>query len=248
MGGSERFALLLQDGAEVDSGGRRFVIMQLIGFDLVVARNVETQELRRLAVVDLNPVGTPSSPTAVQPDLAGLDDNDWAEELERLPIAGLRSISGAEPSVPPPDLSEPPYSRIFATAPRLSGTRRAGSNASRGCRCRPSGQGRRSPGRRSPPALPAQKKQRRPATGRSRRPRSRRTPPTPSSSSCGCTARARRHPPHPSRRPQWQDDDRYLDRTKYKLLPNTGFRWSLNPSSARACLAFDAGVARVAAR
>jgi hypothetical protein len=25
-------------------------------------------------------------------------------ELERLPIAGLRSISGAEPSVPPPDL------------------------------------------------------------------------------------------------------------------------------------------------
>ncbi len=56
MGESERSGLLLQDGAEVESGGRRFLIMQLLGFDQVVARNVETQELRRLAVVDLNPV------------------------------------------------------------------------------------------------------------------------------------------------------------------------------------------------
>lgn len=56
MGESERSGRLLQDGAEVESGGRRFLIMQLLGFDQVVARNVETQELRRLAVVDLNPV------------------------------------------------------------------------------------------------------------------------------------------------------------------------------------------------
>jgi hypothetical protein len=45
-------------------------------------------ELRRLAVVDLNPVGTPSSTTPVQPDLAGLDDNDWAEARRRLELIG----------------------------------------------------------------------------------------------------------------------------------------------------------------
>jgi putative transposase len=88
MGELDRSGLLLQDGAEVDSGGRRFVIMQLLGFDLVVARDVETQELRRLAVVDLNPVGTPSSTTAVQPDLAGLDERDWAEARRRLELIG----------------------------------------------------------------------------------------------------------------------------------------------------------------
>jgi hypothetical protein len=43
--------------------------MQVISFETVVARDVETGE------------------------------------LERLPIAGRRSISGAEPSVPPPDLN-----------------------------------------------------------------------------------------------------------------------------------------------
>ena len=87
MSEPERFGLLLQDGAEVDSGGRRFVIMHLIGFDLVVARDVETQELRRLAPVDLNPVGTPSSTTPVQP-VAGLDDNDWADARRRLELIG----------------------------------------------------------------------------------------------------------------------------------------------------------------
>src|SRR5450755_3087714 len=62
--------LALKPGSEVDYGERRFAIMQVISFETVVARDVETGE------------------------------------LERLPIAGLRSISGAEPSVPAPDLSE----------------------------------------------------------------------------------------------------------------------------------------------
>src|SRR5664279_4073894 len=62
--------LALRPGSEVDYGERRFAIMQVISFETVVARDVETGE------------------------------------LERLPIAGLRSISGAEPSVPPPDLRE----------------------------------------------------------------------------------------------------------------------------------------------
>jgi putative transposase len=60
----------LKPGSEVDYGERRFAIMQVISFETVVARDVETGE------------------------------------LERLPIAGLRSISEAEPPVPPPDLSE----------------------------------------------------------------------------------------------------------------------------------------------
>jgi hypothetical protein len=33
--------LSIKDGAEVESGGRRFIIMQLIGFDYVVARDIE---------------------------------------------------------------------------------------------------------------------------------------------------------------------------------------------------------------
>jgi hypothetical protein len=61
--------LALKPCSEVDYGERRFAIMQLISFETVVARDVETGE------------------------------------LERLPIAGRRSISGAEPSVPPPDLN-----------------------------------------------------------------------------------------------------------------------------------------------
>ena len=88
MSGPERSGLLLQDGAEVESGGRRFVIMQLLGFDLVVARDAETHELRRLAVVELNPVGPPASANAVQPDLAGLDDHDWAEARRRRELIG----------------------------------------------------------------------------------------------------------------------------------------------------------------
>jgi hypothetical protein len=55
--------LSIKDGAEVERGGRRFIIMQLIGFDFVVARDIETDDLVRLAVVDLNPV----SPKPVSP-------------------------------------------------------------------------------------------------------------------------------------------------------------------------------------
>jgi hypothetical protein len=47
--------LSIKDGAEVQCGGRRFIIMQLIGFDFVVARDFETDDMVRLAVVDLNP-------------------------------------------------------------------------------------------------------------------------------------------------------------------------------------------------
>jgi hypothetical protein len=48
--------LSIKDGAEVECSGRRFIIMQPVGFDFVVARDVETDDLFRLAVVDLNPV------------------------------------------------------------------------------------------------------------------------------------------------------------------------------------------------
>jgi hypothetical protein len=48
--------LSIKDGAEVECGGRRFIIMQLIGFDFVVACDIETDDLVRLAVADLNPV------------------------------------------------------------------------------------------------------------------------------------------------------------------------------------------------
>src|SRR5450631_3040711 len=62
--------LSIKDGAEVESGGRRFIIMQLIGFDFVVARDIETDDLVRLAVVDLNPVSPAPSPVPSLPDLS----------------------------------------------------------------------------------------------------------------------------------------------------------------------------------
>ena len=41
----------IKGGAEVECGGRRFIIMQLIGFDFVVTRDIESGDLVRLAVV-----------------------------------------------------------------------------------------------------------------------------------------------------------------------------------------------------
>jgi putative transposase len=46
------------------------------------------RSLRRLTVVDLNPVGTPSSTTPFQPELVALDDHDWAEARRRLELIG----------------------------------------------------------------------------------------------------------------------------------------------------------------
>ncbi len=79
-------ALLLKDGAEIASGGRRFILMQVIGFDAVVARDVETDDLVRLSIVDLEPVSAVPTATSARPDLAELDDRDWAEARRRLEL------------------------------------------------------------------------------------------------------------------------------------------------------------------
>jgi hypothetical protein len=76
--------LSIKDGAEVESGGRRFTTMQRIGFDYVVARDIETDDLVRLAVVDLDPVSPAPAPVPALPDLAKVDDRDWAEARLRL--------------------------------------------------------------------------------------------------------------------------------------------------------------------
>jgi transposase len=88
MGGPERpvSGLSIKDGAEVECGARRFVIMQLIGFDFVVARDIETDELVRLAVVDLNPVSPAPSTVPSLSDLSKVDDRDWAEARRRLDL------------------------------------------------------------------------------------------------------------------------------------------------------------------
>jgi putative transposase len=78
--------LSIKDGAEVECGGRRFIIMQLIGFDFVVARDIESDELVRLAVVDLNPVSPAPSTVPSLPDLTKVDDRDWAEARRRLDL------------------------------------------------------------------------------------------------------------------------------------------------------------------
>jgi len=76
--------LSIKDGAEVESGGRRFTIMQRIGFDYVVARDIETDDLVRLAVVDLNPVSPVPAPVPALPDLTKVVDRDWGEARRRL--------------------------------------------------------------------------------------------------------------------------------------------------------------------
>ena len=78
--------LSIKDGAEVECGGRRFIIMQLIGFVFVVARDIETDDLVRLAVVDLNPVSPARSPVPSLPDLTKVDDRDWTEARRRLDL------------------------------------------------------------------------------------------------------------------------------------------------------------------
>src|SRR5450755_3929313 len=60
--------------------------MQLIGFDFVVARNIETDDLVRLAVVYLNPISLAPSPVPSLPDLSKVDDRDWAEARRRLDL------------------------------------------------------------------------------------------------------------------------------------------------------------------
>ena len=77
--------LAVKPGSEVEYGERRFVIMQVIGFETVVARDVESGELERLAIADLRPVSSPE-PSVLPPDLAELDDRDWAEARRRLDL------------------------------------------------------------------------------------------------------------------------------------------------------------------
>jgi putative transposase len=78
--------LSIKDGAEVEGGGRRSIIMQLIGFDFVVARDIETDDLVQLAVVDRNPVSPAPSNVPSLPDLTKVDDRDWAEARRRLDL------------------------------------------------------------------------------------------------------------------------------------------------------------------
>jgi hypothetical protein len=78
--------LSIKDGAEVECGGRRFIIMQLIGFDFVVARDIETDDLERLAVVDLSPISPAPSLVPSSPDLSKVVDRDWAEARRRLDL------------------------------------------------------------------------------------------------------------------------------------------------------------------
>jgi hypothetical protein len=63
----------IKDGAEVECRGRRFIIMQLIGFDFVVARDMEAVRRRPKPGFDGAVNRLPL------PDLAKVDDRDWGE-------------------------------------------------------------------------------------------------------------------------------------------------------------------------
>jgi putative transposase len=79
--------LAIKPGSEVDYGERRFAIMQVISFEAVVARDVETGELERLPIAALRPISS-ALPSVLPPDLAELDDRDWVEARRRLDLIG----------------------------------------------------------------------------------------------------------------------------------------------------------------
>jgi hypothetical protein len=104
--------LSIKDGAEVECGGRRFIIMQLIGFEFVVARDIETDDLVRLAVVDLNPISPAPSPEPPLPDLTKVDDRDWAEARRR--FYSIIAKKAARPCSSPVSCGIPPSVKIPA--------------------------------------------------------------------------------------------------------------------------------------
>jgi putative transposase len=77
--------LALKPGSEVNYGERRFTIMQVISFETVVARDAETGDLERLPIAGLRAILS-ANPPVPAPDLAGLDDRDWAEARRRLDL------------------------------------------------------------------------------------------------------------------------------------------------------------------
>jgi putative transposase len=79
--------LAIKPGGEVDYGERRFVIMQVLSFETVVARDVETSELERLPIAGLRATSSAEA-SVLPPDLAELDDRDWAEARRRLELIG----------------------------------------------------------------------------------------------------------------------------------------------------------------
>ena len=77
--------LAIKPGSEVEYGDRRFVIMQVISFEAVVARDLETGDLERLLIAGLRPVSS-AEPSMLPPDLAEIDDRDWVEARRRLDL------------------------------------------------------------------------------------------------------------------------------------------------------------------
>jgi len=107
--------LSIKDGAEVECGGRRFIIMQLIGFDFVVARDIETDDVVRLAVVDLNPVSPAPSTVPSLPDLTKVDDRDWAEARRRLDLIAPLLDGTRSPRAVIVERAQVPDRRCFGT-------------------------------------------------------------------------------------------------------------------------------------
>ncbi|MBV1775081.1 DDE-type integrase/transposase/recombinase [Burkholderiaceae bacterium DAT-1] len=71
-------------GAEVLFAGRSHRIVQLVDFDEVILRDLETKELIRSTLAELQPVQAPTP--GPSPDLLSIDDADWAEAERRLDI------------------------------------------------------------------------------------------------------------------------------------------------------------------
>ena len=83
--------LSIKDGAEIEwaVGASLLCSSSLCSSSVsyfVVARDIETDDLVRLAVADLNPVSLAPSSVPSLPDLSKVDDRDWAEARRRLDL------------------------------------------------------------------------------------------------------------------------------------------------------------------
>ena len=86
MSKQERTLLWITEGATITNNGRDYIIVSLADINLVLAKEVGSNEKVLLKIGDLGPpkkIGEPKTPLAVAKELAVVSEEDWAVAEER---------------------------------------------------------------------------------------------------------------------------------------------------------------------
>ena len=75
--------LKLIPGSTIRWGARRFVVVDYVGLDAVIAREVGKRKLERIPVRVANPDRTPGDPAAWTPDLVSIPEGAWEGAVKR---------------------------------------------------------------------------------------------------------------------------------------------------------------------